>query len=177
MSKEEKQENNLDIQANMELYRKLGTPGEQHKLLASLTGSWKVRVKSWTESDKPPMESLGTCEQKMVLGGRFLQQDFSGDMLGTKFNGIGITGYDNYAKKYVSTWIDSMGTGILFFEGIDSTSNKTIIQECHHHDPARGAITWRSVTTIIDDSTWMFEMYSTYDNGKEAKGMEIIYER
>ncbi|MEP6887745.1 MAG: DUF1579 family protein [Nitrospirales bacterium] len=30
---------------------------------------------------------------------------------------MGVTGYDNHTKKYMATWMDSMGTGIYFFEG------------------------------------------------------------
>jgi hypothetical protein len=114
MEKEKKQENKMDAQAMMDVYTKLGTPGTPHKVLASMAGSWITKTKGWMEPDKPPMESKGTCEQKMLLGGRFLQQEYSGDMMGSPFTGIGVTGYDNHTKKYVSTWMDSMGTGIFF---------------------------------------------------------------
>lgn len=176
MAKEE-QKGAMDMEKMMEVYRKLATPGGPHKVLAGMAGSWNARVKSWPEPNKPPMESSGTCEQKIVLGGRFLQQDFTGDMMGTIFTGIGFTGYDNHAEKYVSTWMDSMGTGILFFEGTAGVDDKTITQENHHNDPVRGPMTWRSVTRIINDNTWVFEMYSIYEKGKEEKGMEITYTR
>ncbi len=103
MEKEKKQEGKKDIQAMMEVYNKLGTPGAPHKVLARMAGSWNTKTKSWTEPNKPPVESSGTCEQKMLLGGRFLQQEFTGDMMGSMFTGIGVTGYDNHTKKYVST--------------------------------------------------------------------------
>jgi hypothetical protein len=177
MAEERKQEGRMDMEEMMEKYRKLGTPGEPHRVLASMTGSWNARVKSWSEPDKPPMESSGTCEQKMVLGGRFLQQEFTGDMMGTTFTGIGFTGFDNHGGKYVSTWIDSMSTSILLFEGTADADGKIITQENHHNDPVRGPMTWRSVTRIIDDNSWVFEMYSIYEKGKEEKGMEITYTR
>lgn len=177
MAEERKQEGRMDMEEMMEKYRKLGTPGEPHRVLASMAGSWNARVESWSEPDKPPMESSGTCEQKMVLGGRFLQQEFTGDMMGTTFTGIGFTGFDNHAGKYVSTWIDSMSTSILLFEGTADADGKIITQENHHNDPVRGHMTWRSVTRIIDDNSWVFEMYSIYEKGKEEKGMEITYTR
>jgi hypothetical protein len=177
MTAEEKQESKKDMKAMMEVFRKLGTPGNPHKMLARMAGKWNTRVKSWPEPGKPPMESSGTCEQKMVLGGRFLQQEFTGDMMGTTFTGIGFTGYDNHVGKFVSTWIDSMSTSILFFEGTADADGKTITQENHHNDPVRGPMAWRSVTRIVDDNTWVFEMYSIYDKGKEEKGMEITYTR
>lgn len=177
MAKEEEQKGKMSMEAMMEVYRKLGTPGEPHRVLSNMAGSWSTRVKSWPEPDKPSMESSGTCEQKMVLGGRFLQQEFTGDMMGTTFTGIGFTGYDNHSGKYVSTWIDSMSTSILLFEGTADADGKIITQENHHNDPVRGPMTWRSVTRIVDDNTWVFEMYSIYEKGKEEKGMEITYTR
>lgn len=175
--KEEKQEDKMDTEAMMEVYAKLATPGAPHKLLASLAGSWNAKIKSWTEPDKPPMKSSGTCEQKMLLGGRFLQQEFTGDMMGSPFTGIGVTGYDNHTKKYVSTWMDSMSTAILVFEGTASTDGKTITQEGHYDTPIKGPLKWRSVTKVVDDNTWSFEMYQTDKSDKEEKMMEITYTR
>jgi len=175
--KEKKQGNKMDMQAMMEVYTKLATPGVPHKVLASMEGSWNAKIKSWTEANKPPMESGGTCEQKMLLGGRFLQQKFTGDMMGSPFTGIGVTGYDNHTKKYVSTWMDSMSTAILVFEGTASADGKTITQESHYDAPIKGPLKWRSVTRVMDDNTWSFEMYETDKSGKEEKMMEITYTR
>ncbi len=177
MAKEEKQKGKIDLQAMMEVYQKLATPGAPHKMLASMAGSWNTKIKSWMEPNTSPMESTGTCEQKILLGGRFLQQEFTGEMMGSTFNGIGITGYDNHTKKYVSTWIDSMGTAILFFEGTASTDGKTFTQESRYDDPIKGPMKWRSVTRIVDDNTHVFEMYGIDKSGKEEKMMEITYTR
>jgi hypothetical protein len=171
------QEGKMDMQTMMDVYDRLGTPGAPHKMLASMAGSWKTKTKSWMEPNKPPMESTGTCEQKMLLGGRFLQQEFTGEMMGRTFTGIGVTGYDNHTKKYVSTWIDSMGTAIYFFEGTASADGKIITQENRYDDPVNGPMKWRSVTRIVDDNTQVFEMYGTDKKGKEEKMMEIIYTR
>lgn len=177
MAKEKKQEGRMDMQAMMEVYKKLGALGAPHKLLASMAGGWNTKIKSWMEPDRPPMESTGTCEQKMVLGGRFLLQEFTGEMMGSPFTGIGIAGYDNHTQKYVSTWIDSMSTAILFFEGTGSADGKTITQETRYDDPIKGPMKWRSVTRIVDDNTHVFEMYGSDKSGKEEKMMEITYIR
>jgi hypothetical protein len=177
MAKKEKHDNKMDMKAMMEVYTKLGTPGAPHKALASMVGSWTAKVKSWCEPGNSPMESTGNSDQKMVLGGRFLQHEFSGEMMGNPFNGIGFAGYDNHTQKYVSTWMDSMGTAILFFEGTASADGKTITQESRYDDPIRGPVKWRSVTRIVDDHNHTFEMYSTDNNGKEEKMMEITYTR
>jgi len=175
--KEEKQEGKMDMQGMMEVYTKLATPGAPHKVLASMAGSWRAKIKTWMEPNKPPTESTGTCEQKMILGGRFLQQEFTGDMMGNPFTGIGVTGYDNHTKKYVSTWMDSMGTAILFFEGTASEDGKTITQEACYDDPVKGPTKWRSVIRIVDDNTHVFELSSADKSGKEEKMLEITYTR
>ena len=135
MAKEKKPENKMDPQAMMETYQKLATLGVPHKQLASLAGSWTTKTKSWMEPNKPPKESDGSCEQKMLLDGRFLHQECTGDMMGQPFTGIGVIGYDNHTKKYISTWMDSMGTGIYVMEGTASADGKTITQKGQYDDP------------------------------------------
>jgi hypothetical protein len=177
MAKEKQQQEIMDTQVMMEVYRKLGTPGPQHRLLAGMAGSWTTKTSACMEPGKPPVESAGTSEQKTILGGRFLQQEFTGEMMGGTFNGIGVTGYDNHTKKYVSTWMDTMSTAILFFQGTASADGKTITQEARYDDPIKGPVTWRSITKIGDDNTQRFELFGIDKTGKEEKMMEITYTR
>jgi hypothetical protein len=171
------QETNMDMQAVMEIYRKAGTPGEPHKLLAKLEGSWSTRTRGWMEPGKPPTESTGTCDQKMVFDGHYLRQEYTGDMMGMPFTGINLLGYDNHTKKYVSVWLDSMSTGIYYFEGTASADGKVITQNCQYDDPVRGISVWRSVTRIKDDNTLEYEMFITPRGGKEEKMMEMTVTR
>ena len=177
LAKDKKSEKQMDPQAMMETYKKLATPGEPHKLFASLAGSWTTKTKEWMEPDKPPMESTGSAEMKMLLDGRFLQQEFTGDMMGQPYSGIGITGYDNLRKRYVSTWIDSMGTGIFTMEGTASADGKTITLKGQHAELGGGQMTHRAVWKIVDSNTQTFDMYGTHEHGKEMKMMEITYTR
>lgn len=177
MTEEKKPQGKMDMQAMTEVCQRLATPGAPHKLLAHMAGSWNTRTKCWSEPDKPPMESTGTCQQRMLLGGRFLQQEFTGEMMGSPFTGIGLAGYDNHTRKHVSTWMDSMGTGIHFFEGTASADGKIITQTSRYDHPVQGPVQWRTVTRIVDDDTLVFDMYSTGKSGKEDKVMEITYTR
>ncbi len=172
-----KQKAKMDMQAMMEVYKKVGTPGAPHKLLASLEGSWTTKSRGWMEPDKPPMESTGTCEQKLLLGGRYLQQTYTGDMGGEPYTGINLIGFDNHTKKFVSVWVDTMSTGIYYFEGTASRNGKTITQENSYDDPVKGPCVWRTVTRIKDDNTVEFEMFLTPKRGKEQKMMEMIIKR
>jgi Protein of unknown function (DUF1579) len=177
MANKQKRESKMNMEAAMKVYRKLGTPGAPHKRLAGLAGNWITKTRAWMEPDKPPMEGTGTCEQRMLLGGRYLQQEYTGEMMGSPFTGINVIGYDNHTKKYVSTWIDSMSTGIYYFEGTASAEGKTITQKSRYDDPVRGPMVWRSVTRIVDNNTLKYEMYLTPRRGKEEKMMEMTVTR
>ena len=139
-AEDKKSEKQMDHQARMEAYQKLATPGEPHKLLTSQAGSWTTKTKSWMDPGKPPLESTGTCEDKAILDGRFLQQECTGEMMGQPYIGIGTHGYDNLTNKYVTTWMDSMGTGIFFMDGTASTDGKTITLYGSHKDPMGGTM-------------------------------------
>lgn len=172
-----RKENPMETREMMDIYKKYATPGAPHNVLAGMAGSWNTRGRFWMESGKPPMESAGRSEQEMVLDGRFLQQRFSGEMMGSPFTGLGFTGYDNNTEKYVSTWMDTMGTAIMVFEGTASADGRIITQTSRYDDPVQGPMTWRSVTHLVDDKTLEFEMYATGKSGREEKMMEITYTR
>ncbi len=168
-----------DPQAMMELYKQVATPGEPHKLLATLVGSWTTHSKDWMEPGKPPVESDGTVEMTMLLDGRFLHQDFHGDMMGQPYHGIGTTGYDNVTKQYETLWIDTMGTGLFHMKGTAGADGKTITMKGTHPEPGGGQMAHRPVWKIIDANHQTFEMYGTHGKGKgkEMKMMEIVYTR
>ncbi|MBI4766141.1 MAG: DUF1579 domain-containing protein [Deltaproteobacteria bacterium] len=176
MAKAKSKKVKMDMQAMMKIYTKVGTPGAPHKRLASLAGNWVNRTTAWMDPDNP-MESKGACKQKMILDGRYLQQEYSGKMDGATFQGINLIGFDNYTKKYQSIWIDSMSTGIYFFEGTASPNGKTITQKSRYDDPARGPLTWKSVTRIVNNDTMVYEMYITPRGGREKKEMEMTLTR
>jgi hypothetical protein len=152
-------------------------PGKEHAELKKLEGSYDVDVKMWMDPSQPPMQSKGSAEFKMVMNGRFLRQDYKGDMMGQPFTGIGHDGYDNVLKKYVSTWMDDFSTGIMYMQGESKDGGKTIEvsgeQGCPMTDKP---IKMRTVHKKIDDNKFVFEMYNTVD-GKETKGMELTYTR
>ncbi|HEU4684570.1 MAG TPA: DUF1579 domain-containing protein [Nitrospira sp.] len=176
-AKEKQHDKPMDPQAMMELWKKLATPGAPHQLLAGLAGSWTTATKEWMEPGKPPTESTGTAEMKMLLDGRFLYQQYNSQMMGQPFGGIGINGYDNLTKKYVTVWIDTMGTGMFFMEGTASSDGKTITLRGSHPEPGGGSMSHRAVWTIADADHQTFEMYGSHGKEKEMKLLEIAYTR
>jgi hypothetical protein len=168
----------MDEKAMMEAWAKVASPGTEHKALASSVGSWDVAVKSWMKPGDPPMESKGTAENRMIMGGRFLEQRFTGTMMDMPFEGLGHTGYDNYKKKYVTTWMDNLGTGVMTGLGTADSAGKVITFTGEMDDPVQGKTNpYKNTLTVVDDDHQLFEMWSPGPDGKMAKMMEIHYTR
>ena len=175
--KEKEQKGRASMEEMMRVFRELGTPGAPHKLLSRMEGNWKIMNRSWEEPGKPPVETAGASRNKMIFGGRYLQQEETGEMMGTAFNGLGISGYDNNSKKFFSAWIDTLSTAIHLFQGTASADGKMISMENRFNDPVRGPMTYRMELRFVDDDTYTFEMHGMDKNGKEEKMMESTYTR
>lgn len=156
------------------------TPGEMHKMLAKSDGSWTGENTMWMENNGKPMTSTSEATNKMIFGGRYQMGEHKGNFMGMPFEGISIVGYDNAKKKFVSTWIDNMGTGTMNMEGEWNSSKKSIEFKGKMTDPARPGedCDVREVFTIVDDNHHVMEMYGPDSKtGKEYKTMEIKYTR
>jgi hypothetical protein len=149
------------------------TPGPMHEMLAKSNGEWNQEVTMWMAPGAPPMKSMSTCTNRMILGNRYQESKASGTFNNMPFEGSGITGYDNAKKVFVSTWIDNMGTGVMTVEGSYDDKTKTINYHGKSVDPMTGKDTpIRETYKIVDDNTQVMEMFMT-QNGKEMKTMEI----
>ena len=61
----------------------------------------------------------------MDVTGKMQMPGEDGKMKDMQFKGMAVEGYDNVKKKFVSSWIDNMGTGIQFSEGTYDPASKT----------------------------------------------------
>jgi hypothetical protein len=155
---------------------KLATPGPHHESLEQMVGNWKTITKTW-QGPGDPQVSEGKTVNKAVLGGRFIEMTYKGDYMGQPFEGFGLTGYDNQAKKVVTVWADTMSTAMTLSRGTLDTSGKVITMEGTYANPETGKDEpYRTVTRIVDNNKHLFEMY-TFHGGKELKEMEITYIR
>ena len=163
-----------DMQAMMAA----ASPGEPHKHLAQMAGQWTYTMKMWMDPSQPPMETTGTIDSSMILGGRYLQSVYKGNIMGQPFEGHGLYGYDNVSKEHVGAWVDNMGTGIMTSKGkCDDPACKTMTEMGQMNDPmAGGPITVKMVTTNIDKDNFKFEMFMVSGQG-ETKSMEINAKR
>lgn len=163
----------------MAAYAKAATPGPQHKLLEPIVGKWTFTAKFWMDPTQPPMETQGTSERKWILGSRYIIDDVDTPSLGgEKFQGLGLMGYDNIQQKYISVWLDSMGTGMSTSLGAVDKSGKIFTYQREEFDPvSKQKMKNRDVVRIESNDKHTMEMYRILPGGKEMKSGEIIYTR
>jgi hypothetical protein len=168
----------MDSAAAAKAWEEFMTPNAIHKMMASWDGNWEADVTHWMDPKAPPMKSKSTATNSMILGGRYQQTDFKGEMMGMPFEGRGILGYDNGRKIFTNTWIDNMGTGITTMEGSWDETTKSLSLKGKSTDPmTKQSVDMREVYTVVDDNTHKMEMYMPTPDGKEFKGMEIVFRR
>jgi hypothetical protein len=176
-----------DMEKMMTQMMELAQPNENHKLLASLDGTWSYTVKMWMNPDPnaKPDESKGTAVRKSIMDGRFSVMDVTGKMEmpgpdGKKkemtFKGMGIEGYDNVKKKFIGTWCDNMGTGLMMSEGTYDPATKTFTYTGEYEGIPGMKQKIREVVKLTDKDHMNFEWYEDR-GGQEAKTMEINYIR
>jgi hypothetical protein len=165
-------------QEMMEKWQKFSTPGEGHKALEPLVGTWDYTVTWWETPESQPQKSTGTSEVKWIMGGRFLEQTAKGTAMGQEFQGMGLMGYDNMKKEYSGIWIDNMGTGMMTSAGTYDPATKTFTERGSFSCPQEdGEKAFRGVTTIDGPDKYTYEMFAADKDGKEVRMMEIVYTR
>ncbi|HXJ61119.1 MAG TPA: DUF1579 domain-containing protein [Verrucomicrobiae bacterium] len=153
-----------------------GRPGSGHKALEHFVGSWKAEVKCWYEPDGPPHTSHATAKGSWIMNGRFLQEDFQGEMMGKPFHGRTLLGYDNTKQTFNSVWFSDMQTSMFITEGKGEHGNQIITLEGTASCPGtdRTDIPMKVVLRVLSPDTHTFEMF---DGNRGEKTMEIIYTR
>jgi Protein of unknown function (DUF1579) len=166
-----------DEKAIQEAMIKAATPGEQHKKLDPLVGTWDLTVQMFMDPSKPPTQSKGTAEIKWIMGNRFLEETIKGDFGGMEFNGRNVLGFDNLRKKYTSNWICTMCTSQTSGVGEMSTDGKTLTMLSEGIDPLTGQpMKGKDVLKIVDNDKLEATMYKLV-GGQEVKAMHVTYTR
>ncbi len=164
----------------MKKWMEASTPGAAHKRLDDLVGTWTTDSRMWMQGPgSEPTTTKGTAEYKWAIGGRFLQEDFKGEMMGMPFTGLGYTGYDNFNKKYVGFWIDNTSTAMFTMEGTADPTGKIITMYGKMDDPTTGehGKSVKYVFHIMGKDKHQFEVYDLSLAEPNTKVMEMTYTR
>ena len=166
--------------ASMDVMQEMAAPGPEHDRLKPFLGTFKATVSIWM-GPGDPMVSTGSMTNSLVLGGRFVKQDYEGDPSPdptpfSEFEGQGFWGFNKNTQKYEGVWIDTASTIMQTETGTVDDSGKVWTMTGDIVGPDGEVSVKRSVITLVDDDHHSMEMYFSKD-GQEFKGMEIQYIR
>ena len=157
-------------------------PAKEHALLQQLAGTWKASFKFLMPGMPGAGSGTGTptaTETDELLGELWVVARYDDPgMMGGRFSGAELLGYDPAKKKYVSAWADNQSTELALQEGTYDAATRTLTLSGESSDPMSGQKgTVRTVVRWSDDDHRSQTMFVPGPGGKEMQLFEITYER
>ncbi|GLH70359.1 hypothetical protein GETHPA_18920 [Geothrix rubra] len=155
-------------------------PTAAHARLKAYVGAWTTRQTDWLPTGEKWNEADGTATCRLVLGGRFLQEDYATTLDGHPFHGLGLTGFDRQRNAYVAEWLDDFGTGVISLEGtFDGTGHVLTLLGPSPAGSVGGhaASGWRVTDTWWDPDHHAVAWWGQGIDGRPVKVSEILYTR
>lgn len=163
-------------------YMEASKPGEQHTMLAALAGSWDQSAKIWPAPGREPRTLTGSCENRMILGGRFLQSEAAGESMGTPWETLQIIGYDRRHERFEIVAFDTQGTYSVSATGGYDPETRTISMYGEDDDPIFGYTQKFDMNLrFVSDDEYVFEIVFKDDFHSQGTGdfkmVEVTYTR
>lgn len=135
-------------------------------------GEWDVEIKAW-EGPGEPKITKGS-ESNRMMGDFWLIGDFKGKLFGFDFLGHGTYTYDPEKKKYIGTWMDSLGPAVMHTEGTYDKEKKTLTMVGDAMAPT-GEMAPHILTSVFGDNKKTMTMEIKQKDGTKFKMLEFSY--
>ncbi|GAB4194182.1 MAG: hypothetical protein Tsb002_25440 [Wenzhouxiangellaceae bacterium] len=170
-------------QDNNATFARISGLTEDHQRLAPFVGVFDAEVRFFMGAGDPVI-STGAMRNELVLGGRFVQQQFQGDPPPgagpeiTPFAGVGLLGYNTVDKRYEAAWADNASTVLQVESGqVDDSGREWSFYSRLTNPQTGGPMEKRTILMIDDDDHHRAEYWFREPEGPEIKAMEIHYSR
>lgn len=151
----------------------LPTPGPEYDILKKDVGVWDCEIKAWSSPGAKPTITQGR-ETNRMLGGHWLITDFQGNMMGMDFQGHGTYGYDAKKKKYVGTWVDSLGPYMMQTEGTYDKESETLTVQGDSPGPDGVTLFTYTMETKYQSGKRVMTMHMRPQGAPEAENMKLF---
>jgi hypothetical protein len=152
---------------------KLAQPSAQHKLLTDMVGKFTQKIK-FNIAPGQSMEGDGSGETKSIIGGRFIQINSVGKMMGMETEVMTIMGYDRRKNKYTLFSIDGMGTYSVSAEGDYDAATKIMTLKGTEEDPKTNMkMDFKFVFDLSNDKIRKMDIIFLNPDGSENKMVEV----
>lgn len=143
---------------------------KHHKVLHKLKGDWRGRGSLVNAEGGASEKILCKANYKLILGGRFVEQQTTCKGAGFSFDGVGHFGYDALSRTYVGTSMTTADSGISTLNGVKS--GKVITFNISHNNVnLKKRVTSRATLTIEDNGAHKYEISAANKAGE----MKVIF--
>lgn len=150
-------------------------PGPEHELLARFVGEWDQETKYWDQPGAEPEITTGISENKMILGGRFLQTKSTSSNDRYKMEGLTIAGFDRRHEQFTTVGFDTWGTYYITATGTYDEATDTITMHGEDEDPIAGFTQkYKIVIRMIDADHYTSKIYFIDFPGIDAKEFKMV---
>lgn len=150
-------------------------PGPAHAELMKRAGDYTTKSTFYAPGTEP-QESAGTAKLKAILGGRFLEEENSGDSLGQPSSGLRLYGYNNGSKQYEAVWIYNGSTAFLVLDGTSDDGGKTVRYSGAFLGPDGARQNLRVIITQQDADHFVVKLLGE-GPGDATSTLETVYAR
>jgi len=160
----------------------LAKPGEEHRLLEKLAGTWNFEIKMWMEPGAEPKLIQGMSTGRMILGGRFLVSESKTPSPMGEVEQMSIMGFDRRFGHYTTIGLDTWGTYYVTAAGPYDSTTRTITMSGQDHDPVfKGTQIYDFVLRLVSDDEFVWEIIFKDEvhtrGGDPFKMVAITYRR
>jgi hypothetical protein len=149
-------------------------PGEHHEHLKRHLGPWTFTMRIWTGLETEPLTIEGSAEARSLLGGRFVETVYRGEIGGVPFEARAVDGYDNLAEKYERVWQDTFGTYTLLYDGTCTDEGLSRSLTAPFQGPASGSrLRNRVDIRFLEDGSYEHKSYILAGAGEPFLNMEL----
>ncbi len=150
--------------------------GAGQVLLAKMVGNWTFTDTFFPLRGGKPHVSTGTCQQFMILGGMFLQSNFTfHGANGSTWKGEGISGFSPSTGKFTTDWIDSQRTEMSIRQSRGKFDGKNMwlyAQQIGREHPGR--VTFAHAFLRDGGKQLVYDHYYQVPGGKPKMMFEIV---
>lgn len=153
------------------------TPGPIHEKMARTAGDYSTATKLWPRDGAAAIETSGTARFRLILGGRFLQEEDTGGMAAEPFSTLRLWGYNSVTKQFESAWLHTGSTSMLHLTGTSKDDGKTVEWSGSFANEKGEKITLLVTTRAVDADHFVVSLTGRMPDGSKGASMETTYTR
>lgn len=153
-------------------------PAKEYRLLKQMVGEWESEFEAIAGPGQPAEKSKGT-ETVRAIGQFWVVAENKASAMGVSFTGVLTVGYEAEKKKYVGTWIDSMNSRMVTYDGtLDDSGNVLTLHTEQANPMAGGKLSkFKDVLEIKSKDHKVLTSSVQGDDGKWVTYLTVNYRR